>query len=466
MRFKLTTLIFLIFVLQIFQLFYVSKNYCIYMVLISIITYFIFIILDNKINTLWSIFILTLFFSFSVSPSIYLYYYPNMNIEVEEDFKNSVYLASISMIPILTGSFLYYKYQSKKIISYYYLVPRSVTISVFSLFLIALFAEITNGGYYQKGMIGNVNVNYTFLNKFSFVLFFKNISFVGIVLQILRYKITKNKFDLYLLILMNFIIFLIYIPSGSREAMLIFPFCSLIFYYKFENKSIKINLAKLSLLIVSLFFFVTIIGSWRVISLHVIQNQSVSERFMTLINIKNHVLENPEILESNNPAERFNDFLLLGQLYRKINQTNDYRNLEGLSSYIYSYVPAFLRSNEIDFNDGAIAMHKYGLDYGVGGSVPILLQGDLYSRFGLIGFLLLFLICLIYFIYDIILQKTGIVGIVWVSLFFFQILRLNTQTVLKHLIVFSRDFIFLFFLSIFLVKLIKKFSNIRKIPVC
>ena len=461
-NYKISSILFLLFLIEILQYLLMKEVIFFYIALNSFLGFIIFKVLKERLNTFFSYFILTILITYSVIPALFFTFSQNL-IDTIFGFKSllSIRAVFISLIPITIFSLIYnhlnLKYNKH---NFSFITTKSFNFKLFSLIFLELFIEIINDAYYTKGMIGNENVNYDFLNNYSFLMFLKPLSFVGILLQIIRYSHTKDKKDFKLIAIMNLIVIVCYLPSGSRENTFIIFIATILFYIRIFQNTLKLNIIKFVSYTFLFMLIIAFIGIWRVASVHKFKSESFIERIQNIYKIYENKDDLVDIFETNSPLERFNEFNQIGDIvyYKNINRVGPvyFENLEYL---FLSFIPSVFRPIKFDFNDGAIIMQKYNLNDGVGGSVPISVHGDMYHRFGYFGFIFLFILMFPYLFIDFISYKKNYLGIIFSGIYFFQIIRLNTQSLLKHTIVFSRDFLFTYLLSFFIFHFILKYAK-------
>lgn len=459
---RISSILLLLAIIFFFEFFFIHHLLFIYTSLISFIGFIIFRIIKDRFNTFFTYFLFTLVFTYSIIPSVFFTFSSSLlNTKFGDKSLLSIQSVLISLIPMIIISFFYrwLDFNSKRI-RFSFITTSNFNLALFSFILLQLLVEVFNNAYYSKGMVGNDNVNYIFLNKFSFLLLLKPFSFVGVVLQIIRLKYTRRKVDLYILVLMNIVVILCYLPSGSRESTFIMLFATILFYIRFFYSRLRVNVLKSFIGFFTFLMLVSVIGIWRVSSVHKFESETFYERIQILFKLYEFRDDLNEIIETNSPLERFNEFNQIGDLivYKTDNHIPPvfFNNLE---YYFLSFIPSFLRPVDFDFNDGAQTMFKYNLDEGVGGSVPITIHGDMYHRFGYFGFLGLFLVILPYILVDMISFNKGYIGIIFSAIFFFQVIRLDTQSLLKHLIVLSRDVLFTYLLATIIFIIILKYAK-------
>ena len=312
-------------------------------------------------------------------------------------------------------------------------------------------------GTYYHGSTGLYQFdNAIYNNLFRWI---SSIGYIGIFFQLGKWLVSKKQRDFILLVIFLSIAIGIFLPTGSRTAAIGFLPLILLLYSRWEKNRLRLFLLSGG----ALFIIVIIIVSGQLVrasNTTIGKSSTISGAFSlyssTVIEQSSTAFEENTMTDF---VARLSDFRAVGRVIDWTPDRLPYRWLDGVDTWWQIAVPKFLRpvENLINFQDGAVQVVRYGI-YG-GGSSPIMIFGDLFSRFGWIGlFLGMFFLGAILCGLDFYFHNKGPAFrlALWV-LISPLIYNFATSTLLVVVTSLTRDLLIVFIIS----KLIIKFTLLR-----
>lgn len=319
------------------------------------------------------------------------------------------------------------------------------------------------GFYYHSGVTGIEKYNFEAAKIFGFVGYFTHLAYAGVVLQIRRYTITQAKSDGIAALMYILILLVVFIPSGSRvQALVVIPL-ALITFMAWEKRTAKKGI----MIIIAVALFI-VIG----VSMEFYRNKanftgaySIGQQIKVLANIN---VFNPET-DSYNPnvsriilARRMADYIAPGYLISIIPSGYPYRWFEDVDKWIIFLLPTLIRPDtDFSFADGAGVCFRYGIRATPGaGSSPVMILGDLYSRFGWPGiFFGMMLIGMLFRWLDFRLRRWRVFDIILFTFLFQQVITLLNESLLRHFVYFTRSLLIILVISAVTTKVLRGFSR-------
>jgi hypothetical protein len=336
----------------------------------------------------------------------------------------------------------------------------------FNLMLVLLivpvvFIRLALGVYYHSSITTYDFTNSMYLNLLEILLF---VSHAGIFLQTFRYCRTRSRRDGYWAIAFLVMQMVIFMPSGSRGSA--FGFTPLLFlaYLSWESSTSKKLMAVLGTLVLvpALIYG---IGHYR--NVRNVDSLSFNEKLDASVHA-------PLAFYGGGGAEtkalglviaRFSDYCATG---RVIDYTPDwvpYRGDDQLDKLWQIFVPGFLGiiPDRINLDDGAELCNLYGITVYKGSSSPIMIIGDLFSRWGWPGvFLGMVIIGFILRQIDLrILFRWDTFTILFYVLFGRQIVTIVSTSLVNIFVLFARDLVIMALLAYLLARLGSHRSSIH-----
>jgi hypothetical protein len=237
------------------------------------------------------------------------------------------------------------------------------------------------GLYYHSAVDPHYNWEATWsLNLFGILL---SIATCGVFLQTYRYTRTHSLKDLCWTAALFLGPIIVFLPSGSRSAAMGFLPLLLLAFWKWET-NLRRKILALAGVFVILFPLAAGIGVYR--------NEQEIQRlsFEQKMNVALKATERQgEALGGFFQAivNRFSDYVAAGRIIADTPGIIDYQGTAGIEDWWQIYVPGFLNiiPQRINLNDGAEICMKYGVTQFGGGSSPVMIVGDLFSRWGWAG---------------------------------------------------------------------------------
>jgi hypothetical protein len=317
--------------------------------------------------------------------------------------------------------------------------PPANLLLVCIVFPIAAF-EIYHGYYYHGAVTGFDAYNVEASQKYGFVGYFSWLALAGPILQIRRYTLTRTRRDLAYAVMTILVPLAAFLPSGSRfRAFLIIPLATMAFL-TWEKRT------KLKYLVIGSCFFIFLILT------PLVEAYRYSAQSMGLGTLKERIglfLEYgraaPEDVVPEQKAvlftRRLADYVSTGQVMAVVPETFPYRYFEEMGQWWAYLIPTILRPPiTLSYAEGALVANKYGVRPDSAGSSPIMVLGDLFSRFGWTG--IFWGMAFIGFLFrrlDFWIHKSGVFGVILLILLIQEAIALDAASLLVHFTFFTRN---------------------------
>ena len=331
----------------------------------------------------------------------------------------------------------------------------------FNLFLVLLivpvvFMMLFLGVYYHSAITDYNFKNNSYRNIIELMLY---ISHAGIFLQTFRYCRTRLPRDGYWAIAFCLIHIIIFMPSGSRTRALGFTPLLFLAYLSWASTASK----KLMVLLSSLVLIPTLIygiGHYR--NIKNVETRSFNEKLDASL-LAVYATGGQEMQAIGSVISRFSDYTIVGRVIAYTPDQIKYRGFEHLDELWEIFVPGFLAviPDRIDLNDGAVLCDLYNVTttYRGGGSSPIMIIGDLFTRWGWPGVLLgMAVIGFILRLIDLrILFRWDTFTIIFYVIFGRLIVPLVSTSLVNVFVMFTRDLL----LMVLIAYLLARLSNLN-----
>lgn len=237
------------------------------------------------------------------------------------------------------------------------------------------------GLYYHSAVDPHYNLEATWsLNLFGILL---SIASCGVFLQTYRYTRTHSLKDLCWTAALFLGPIIVFLPSGSRSTAMGFLPLLLLAFWKWETNLSRKIMALAGVLVI-LFPLTAGIGAYR--SEREIQRLSFEQKMNVALKAAERQGGTPG---GALPAivGRFSDYVAAGRIIADTPGIIAYRGTEGMEDWWQIFVPGFLNliPHRISLVDSAETCVRYGVSYIGGGSSPVMIVGDLFSRWGWAG---------------------------------------------------------------------------------
>jgi len=332
---------------------------------------------------------------------------------------------------------------------------------LFLLVLPVVFIQFALGVYYHSSITEFDFANSMYLNLLDILLF---ISHAGIFLQTFRYCRTRSPRDGFWAIAFFVMQMVILMPSGSRARALGFTPLLFLAYLSWESSTRKKLMVVLgTLVLVSALIFG--IGHYR--GVKNVSSLSFNERLDASVQspLAFYGEGGEETKALGQVISRLSDYCATG---RVIDYTPDwipYRGDDQLDKLWQIFVPGFLDiiPDRINLQDGADLCNLYGISVYGGSSSPIMIIGDLFSRWGWPGVLLgMAVIGFILRQIDLrILYRWDTFTILFYVLFGRQIVTIVSTSLVNIFVLFARDLFLMALLAYLLTRLSNPKSSIH-----
>jgi len=340
-------------------------------------------------------------------------------------------------------------------------------ILVFTAIPIVL-AKLYLGIYFHSQITGQFNMENAY--RFAFLDYIIIFSYSGIYLQICRYCKTKTVFDLLWALFLITTSVLIWVPSGSRDQILRTIVIAFLAFWAYEKRT-EARLRILLVSFLSIMFVAASMQFYRNTAKH--QGDTTTVEKLSIIADTMSGTSMYELLFSEDSysiyARRFADYVTTGWFIMTVPDTSPHRYFEGMQYWPVLLLPKFMRPKlppEV-LQDTAYMGYSesgYGWLNSNEGSVPTMILGDCYLRFGWAGiFIIMFFISLLLRKIDMFLTKPGLYKkIVWTMMMILGWKTLTQGTTTQYFILFTRTFVICIIAAILAAKLLgrKKYGKI------
>ncbi len=324
------------------------------------------------------------------------------------------------------------------------------------------------GFYYHSGVTGLEAYKFEAAATYGFLGYFVYLAYAGVALQIRRYTITHLKSDGIFASVCIFIMLIAFIPSGSRtQALVVLPialFTFLAWEKRVLMKSIilAVTIAAIIILILGMQFYRQIASGNEA--------HSLGQRITILGDVDglfSQAGQNKLEVSKITLTRRLADYVASGYLVSIIPSQYPYRGFENVDKWFVFLLPTLIRpSTDFSFIDGAVTIASYGMRSPSAtnnlGSSPIMILGDLYSRFGWLGiFFGMMIIGMIFRLIDFLLRQWRVFEIILYSCMFYDVMNLLNQSLLRHFVFFTRNFLVIVIISFITTQVLYISSKIK-----
>jgi len=266
--------------------------------------------------------------------------------------------------------------------------PQAFNLALTLMVVPVVMIYLSLGIYYHKDAVGIDQVDFGNASEFGFVGYLMMMSYVGTVLQLRRYMLTRLQSDRWAAIFAIVFPFLAMLPSGSRATTFLgVAIAGLAFLAWEPNPRIK------WIILVggagAFLFLVPLMETYRLTA----QNEGALS-FMQRVELAWR-FTGPTEEVPNDPAadlargmlgRRLSDHHSVGYIIDVVPSAFPHRGSAGMTQYPFYIVPTLIRpAVTLDYNYDAQRMLDYGFRTETGGSSPMMLIGELYDRFGWTG---------------------------------------------------------------------------------
>lgn len=328
-----------------------------------------------------------------------------------------------------------------------------------SLIVLVAFIKLGLGTYFHgsAGVYRFDNAGYN--NALRWLI---EVGHIGLYFQMVRFIMSESRRDFFLFFAFLVVAVGINLPSGGRTGAIGFLPLLVLAYWHFERKPAKRALfgAVMFALIISVIVAGQLFRGANATGGSKTMGQAFST-YANTVSAQQSVADGDGSLV--NFVARLSDFRAVGRVIDWTPRLIPYRGLEWVDTWWQIGVPGFLRPKNdlINFQDGAAVVVQYGI-YG-GGSSPVMLFGDLYSRAGWLG------IVIVLFVFGMLLRKLDFAFrnesanfrlSFWV-LFSPLVYNMVTSSALVLVTTLTRDLLVILVIA----KLLNKFKTFRGTPI-
>jgi hypothetical protein len=278
--------------------------------------------------------------------------------------------------------------------------PQAFNLALALMVIPVVMIYLSLGIYYHKDAIGIDQVDFANASDFGFVGYLMMLSYVGTVLQLRRYMLTRLPADRWAAMFAIIFPFVALLPSGSRATTFLGVAIAGAAFLAWESNP-RVKWIILVGGAAAFLFLVPMMETYRLTAqnegdLSFAQRVELAWRFT---GPTDDVPEDPAAdLARGMLGRRLSDHHSVGYIIDVVPSVFPHRGSAGMTQYPLYIVPTLLRpAVTLDYNYDAQRMLDYGFRTDTGGSSPMMLIGELYDRFAwhgiflgmlLIGFLL------------------------------------------------------------------------------
>jgi hypothetical protein len=265
------------------------------------------------------------------------------------------------------------------------LTPRAFNLALTCLVIPVVMIYLSLGIYYHKDAIGIEQYDFSNASDFGFVGYLMILSYVGTVLQLRRFMLTKLPADRWAAIAAIVIPFVAMLPSGSRATTFLGLTIAAVAFLAWESKA---GVRWLVLLGggAAFLFLVPIMETYRLTA----QNEgdlSFAGRVELAARFTRWNQDSPDDpvpdLARGMLGRRLSDHHSVGYIMDVVPSAFPFRGSAGMTQFPLYLIPTLLRpATTLSYNYDADIMQDYGFRTDIGGSSPMMLIGELYDRFG------------------------------------------------------------------------------------
>lgn len=334
---------------------------------------------------------------------------------------------------------------------------------ILALLIPTVVVSYLNGFYYHSTVTGLDAYDSTSANTYGFLGYISWVSVAGILLQLKRYFSTRSSKDLLLVGLFLAMYFVLLAPSGSRIRLFTGLVVVLAGFWEWEAR----RLVKVGVFLGCLFvfsFLIPFLESYRSNAVAYESQSGFLARLSLISDVRTVDIGN----YSNSPeaklgslVRRMADYVSVGQIISVVPETFPYRGAQTMGEWWVFLVPTLLRpSTTLSFTEGADWALAYGIRPDNNGSSPIMLLGDLYSRFSWWGVLLgMVAIGFIIRKIEVAFFPIPTFGLIFYVTMAQQIVSIYTYSLLICFAFFTRQLLIILLLSVIFTKFLRKYGK-------
>lgn len=373
----------------------------------------------------------------------------------------AMYACALGMIGLAVGSRL--ALDSRNISFSAVLTRPFANFLMIALLIFPVGISYMNGFYYHSTVTGTEAFNTDSANTFGFTGYFLWISVAGILLQLSRYFTTRKPRDLFWVGIFTAIYVVLLAPSGSRIRL--FTGLAVLFasFWNWEKRKI-LRLGVLCGAIMFFSFSAPFIESYRTNAVSFESDSNFFSRLNLLTDFGSTGIDkysDSDEAKSISLVRRMADYVGVGQIISVVPETYPFRGTYAMGEWWVYLIPTLLRpATTLSFTEGADWAQYYGVRPDSTGSSPLMLLGDLYSRFSWIGvFLGMIMIGYILRKMEKVFCERTTSGLIFYVTMAQQIVSLYTYSLLVCFTFFTRQLIIIWFISMVFSKLLNKYGK-------
>jgi hypothetical protein len=267
--------------------------------------------------------------------------------------------------------------------------PRLFNLALTALAIPVVAIYLSLGIYYHKDATGIDSYDFGNASTFGFVGYLLAVSYVGTVLQVRRYVITRASLDKWAAILSLVVPFLLLAPSGSRATALLGSTIAILAFLGWESRA-RVKWVVLLAGALTFSVIVPLMETYR-LTAQSAGELSFLERTVMALRFARGATGSDESdlapdLARGMLGRRLSDHHSVGYIIEMVPKTIPHRGAAGMMHFPLFVVPTLIRpQTALDYNYDAQVMENYGFRTEIGGSSPMMLLGELYDRFGWFG---------------------------------------------------------------------------------
>ena len=318
-------------------------------------------------------------------------------------------------------------------------------VALTSLLLVAVAAKVHLGVYYHSSVADYDFESTAYLNLLGYITL---IAYCGMFLQLRRYFATRSALDATIALVLIALPVIAYLPSGSRESAAGHLPLFLLAYIAWEHRT-RLKVAILVSGVTFLMLLIITVGLYR--DLARIVGADLGQQTQIIAVTAREVTTGEAEAIAPQVIARISDYVATGRIISHTPDQRPFRMFSGMENWWQIGIPGFLRpkGNELYFSEGAVTTYEYGVSPGDWSSTPVMIVGDLFSRFGWPGVMagMMLLGFLLRKIDTRFIAEPGIYGLIFFALFAGHTWRMYTASLLIVVVSLTRDLLLVYLLS-------------------
>lgn len=326
------------------------------------------------------------------------------------------------------------------------IAPVWFNLGLFGLLPAVVWAKLNLGLYYHSAIQPYNFSAQHYLNSLEHLSW---IAYAGIFLQVARFVQTDSRWDGLLAAGMTLIALMLFFPSGNRAQAMGFLPLLLIGYLSWEP-SLKRKLWLVcagSLAILVLFYGMAIYRSPD------LAGHTLPQKVLRSIDASSSSLTDNTRIQFQ-VVHRLSEYVATARIIATTPSEHSYRLFAGMTDWWQILVPGFMRPKgaELNFMEGAETTLRYGVSENRASSTPVMLLGDLFSRFGWSGIVAgMFLLGFVLKKMDKrVTQGLTVHKVLFFALFVRIVWQLHTHSVLLAFVNLTRELVVVYVISLLL----------------